>query len=496
MKLALERGFYFPSCEIYSDAPAGFWEYGPRGVSLKNKFIDLWRRELVRRDGMIEIDGSQIMSRSVFIASGHITNFTDPIIKCTKCGSSFRADRYINEKTGLNIPERLNDEQIDQIIKNNQVKCQNCNGEFGKVNRFNMMFRVGIGPTGEDAYLRPETCQTIFVDFARIFKTMRGRLPMGVAQIGKSFRNEISPRQSLLRLREFYQAEIEVFCNPNRMNDMPKFDEVKDTILNIFNGNAYFQKTAEATIVEGLLPNKLVAYYLSLLTNFYSKTGIDMKRTRFRQLADEDRAFYASVAFDFEVETSIGWLELVACNYRSDYDLKGHSSTSKQNFEIVDPSDLTKIIPHVFELSMGIDRSLYAILEHSYFQDFEHENRLVLKLKPYLAPIFVGVLPLVNKDGLAQMADSIYSELKQDFDVYLDISGSIGRRYRRLEEIGTPYAITVDRKTLEDGTVTIRERDSMEQSRVEISELYSYLNNAVRLSQQSAIRTWGAGMIP
>src|SRR5690348_1922381 len=187
IQLALERGFYFPSCEIYSDAPAGFWEYGPRGVSLKNKFIELWRRELVRRDGMIEIDGSQIMSKSVFVASGHISNFTDPIIKCTKCGSTFRADKYINEKVGLSVPERLNEEELDQIIKNNQVKCQNCNSEFGRVNRFNMMFRVGIGPAKEEAYLRPETCQTIFVDFARIFKTMRGRLPMGIAQIGKSF---------------------------------------------------------------------------------------------------------------------------------------------------------------------------------------------------------------------------------------------------------------------------------------------------------------------
>ena len=481
MKLALERGFYFPSCEIYADAPAGFWEYGPRGVSLKNKFIELWRRELVRRDGMIEIDGTQIMSKSVFIASGHISNFTDPIIKCTKCGSTFRADKYINEKVGLNVPERLTNEEIDQIIQNNQVKCQNCVGEFGRVYQFNMMFRVGIGPTQEEAYLRPETCQTIFVDFTRIFKTMRGRLPMGIAQIGKSFRNEISPRQSLLRLREFYQAEIEVFCNPNKLNDLSKFDEVRDIPLNNYNGSTYCQVTAADAIHKGLVPNKLVAYYLCLLTEFYSKTGIDMKRTRFRQLPNEDRAFYASVAFDFEVETSIGWLELVACNYRSNYDLKGHSSTSKQNLEIVDPTDLTKILPHIFELSMGIDRSLYAILEHCYFEDFEHENRIVLKLKPYLAPVSVGVLPLVNRNGLSQRADKIYAELKQDFDAFLDVSGSIGRRYRRLEEIGTPFAITVDRTTLENNTVTVRDRDSMEQIRVEISSLHSYLHNAIRL---------------
>jgi glycyl-tRNA synthetase len=205
MKLALERGFYFPSCEIYSDAPAGFWEYGPRGVNMKNKFIELWRRELVRRDGMLEIDGCQIMSKSVFVASGHIGNFTDPVVKCTKCGSSFRADRYITEKTGENVLERMAEQEIKALMKKHNLRCPNCNGEFGEVSKFNMMFSVGIGPAAEEAYLRPETCQTIFVDFARVFKTMRGRLPLGIAQVGKSFRNEIAPRQSLLRLREFYQ---------------------------------------------------------------------------------------------------------------------------------------------------------------------------------------------------------------------------------------------------------------------------------------------------
>ncbi|MGI0036310.1 MAG: glycine--tRNA ligase, partial [Nitrososphaera sp.] len=184
MRLALERGFYFPSCEIYSDAPAGFWEYGPSGVGMKNKFIELWRRELVRRDGMIEIDGCQIMSKSVFVASGHIGNFTDPIVKCTKCGSTFRADRFITEKTGENVAERASNEEINELIAKHGLRCPNCKGEFGDASRFNMMFRVGIGPAGEEAYLRPETCQTIFVDFARVFKTMRGRLPLAVAQIG------------------------------------------------------------------------------------------------------------------------------------------------------------------------------------------------------------------------------------------------------------------------------------------------------------------------
>src|ERR687891_262207 len=375
MKLALERGFYFPSCEIYSDAPAGFWEYGPRGVNMKNKFIELWRRELVRRDGMLEIDGCQIMSKSVFVASGHIGNFTDPVVKCTKCGSSFRADRYITEKTGETVLERMAEQEIKALIKKHNLRCPNCNGEFGEVSKFNMMFPIGIGPAAEKAYLRPETCQTIFVDFARLFKTMRGRLPLGVAQVGKSFRNEIAPRQSLLRLREFYQAEIEVFCNPNRLNDMPKFEEVKNTVLRLSDGSSIIEVTAGEAINKGLTPNKLITYYLALLVEFYEKTGIDVKRC--------------------------------------------------------------------------------------------------------LAPILVGILPLMTKDGLDQKARQINSELKYDFDTFYDESGSIGRRYRRLEEIGTPFAVTVDNTTMQDDTVTVRHRDTMQQERINISDLHQYLHKAL-----------------
>jgi glycyl-tRNA synthetase len=479
MTLALERGFYFPSCEIYADAPAGFWDYGPQGVNMKNKFIDLWRRELVRRDGMMEIDGSQIMSKSVFIASGHINNFTDPIVKCSKCKSIFRADRYITEKTDQNIPERMANEEMDAIIKKHDLKCANCNGELGAVKRFNMMFKVDIGPAQEEAYLRPETCQTIFVDFARIFKTMRGKLPLGIAQVGKSFRNEIAPRQSLLRLREFYQAEIEVFCNPMKLNDLPRFEEVKNTTLRLYDGTSSIEVTADEGIRKGLLPNKLVAYYLALLNEFYAKTGIDMKRTRLRRLTDTEKAFYSTIAFDYEVETSTGWLELVACNYRSDYDLKGHASTSKQNLEVIDPSDQKKVLPHVFELSMGIDRSIFTILEHSYFEDKDHDDRIILKLKPYLAPVLLGILPLMTKDGLREKAQKIYSELKTEFDAFYDESGSIGRRYRRLEEIGTPFAITVDKITMEDDTITVRYRDTMQQERIKISQLPLFLKTAL-----------------
>src|SRR6187431_206840 len=360
MKLALERGFYFPSCEIYADSHAGFWEYGPTGNNLKNNFIELWRRELLRRDDMIEIDGSQIMSRNVFVASGHLDNFTDPIIKCKNCGATFRADRYITEKTGKETPELLSASEIDKLIIEYDLKCASCNGPFHESSRFNMMFKVEIGPSREQAYLRPETCQTIFVDFPRLFKTMRGRLPLAVAQVGKSFRNEIAPRQSLLRLREFYQAEIEVFCNPNQLDDLPKFEEVQDTPLIINDGTKIFKLTAIDAIKSKIIPNKLIAYYLSILSEFYEKTGIDMNQTRFRKLSDQEKAFYATIAFDFELKTSLGWLELVACNYRSNYDLSQHSKISKEKMELMDPVTNEKVLPHVFELSLGIDRSIYS----------------------------------------------------------------------------------------------------------------------------------------
>ena len=476
MQLALERGFYFPSCEIYADAQAGFWEYGPSGVSLKNKFIELWRREFVRRDRMMEIDGSQIMSQTVFMASGHLSSFADPIIGCQKCKSIFRADKLITEITSIVVPESADLTEFDKVILEKSIVCPKCKGTFEKAHKFNMMFKVGIGPESEPAYLRPETCQSIFVDFPRLFKTMRGKLPIGIAQIGKSFRNEISPRQSLLRLREFYQAEIEVFCNPNKLDNLEKFSEVENTEIRIMVENDIKTMTCKQALDSGILPNKLVAYYLGLLIEFYQKTGIDVKRSRFRKLGEKEKAFYASVAFDFEVETATGWLELVACNYRSDYDLTSHANTSKEKFEVLD--DEVKVLPHVFELSMGIDRSLYTILEHSFREDKEND-RVVLSLKPYLAPIHVGILSLVKKDGLAEKAEEVFFKFRTKYDAFLDHSGAIGRRYRRLDEVGAPLAVTVDHQTLQDDTITVRMRDSMSQERIKISDLELYITKAI-----------------
>jgi len=478
LKLSLERGFYFPSSDIYSDSPAGFWEYGPNGNKMKNKFIDLWRREMIRNDEMIEIDGSQIMSKNVFVASGHIDNFSDPILTCIKCRTTLRADKYILEKTEINIPERLSNEEIDLIIKQHNLQCPKCGSDFNKTERFNMMFKLGIGPNNDDAYLRPETCQTIFVDFIRIYKTMRGKLPFPIAQVGKSFRNEIAPRQSLLRLREFYQAEIEVFCNPNHLDDVPKFDNIKQTVLT-FDIGEIFRITADEAVEKKIIPNKLIGYYLSLLFQFYEKTGIDMNKSRLRKLSDDEKAFYATTAFDLELQTSLGWLELVACNYRSNYDLSQHSKISKEKMEIIDPITNEKVLPHVFELSLGIDRSIYSILETSFAEENE-TKRTYLKLKPYLSPILVGILPLVKKPEIEQLAKQIYNNLKKDFDIFYDDSGSIGRRYRRLEEIGTPFAITIDYDSLIDNTVTVRYRDTMEQKRIKANDLRFFLYENIK----------------
>ncbi len=477
MKLALERGFYFPSCEVYGDSQAGFWEYGPNGVSIKNKFLELWRQQLVRRDRMLEIDGSQIMSKSVFEASGHLGNFADPIVKCKECKSTFRADKLIVDVSEVEIPESSDLNEFDNVIKEKAISCPKCNGSLDNTKKFNMMFKVGIGPEEEEAYLRPETCQSIFVDFPRLFKTMRGKLPIGIAQVGKSFRNEIAPRQSLLRLREFYQAEIEVFCNPNKLDVLDKFSEIENTTLRIQNEQEVVTVTCKQAVESGIIPNKFVAYYLGLLSEFYEKTGIDMNKSRFRKLGEKEKAFYAEVAFDFEVETTIGWLELVACNYRSDYDLSNHAKKSKEKFEVMDNDE--KVLPHVFEISMGIDRSLYCVLEHGYRDDKENE-RVVLSIRPYLAPVHVGVLSLVKKDGLAEKTNDVYLNIKTKFDSFLDHAGAIGRRYRRLDEIGAPFAITIDHQTKDDDTVTIRSRDSMSQDRVKIKDLEEILSKETR----------------
>ncbi len=475
IRLGQQKGFFFKSAESYPNSPAGFWDYGPLGVAMKNRFVELWRRMLVKRDGMIEIDGTQILPKKVFEASGHIEGFTDPYVKCARCGSVFRPDKLIEEKKHTQIPEKLADAEYDRLLEESGVRCLKCGERLSGTRRFNMMFRVGVGATQEDAYLRPETCQSIFVDFPLLFKTQRIKLPIGFAQVGKSFRNEIAPRQGLVRLREINQAEIEVFFNPKRADD-PRFGATMDVeITFLLPDGAERRWSVGEAIEKGAVPSRLVGYYLGLAREFYVSAGIDPAKIRFRKLSDLDRAFYSSVAYDLEVSTSVGWLELVACNYRTDYDLKRHSETSGTDFTVDDQGE--KVLPHVFELSMGVDRSLYAIIETSMKTDGE---RKLLSLKPYLAPQQVGVFPLVNKEGQPEEASRLQRSLLDTVDSFYDDGGSIGRRYARADEVGVPYCVTVDFDTAKDQTVTLRSRDSKAQERVKVDELRTRLSELVR----------------
>jgi len=466
MRLAFGRGFFVPSCEIYSDTPAGFWEYGPLGTIFRNRFIDLWRKEIVRREQMVEIDGSQIMAKDVFEASGHLKNFVDPIVSCSKCGLTIRADKLISDKIKRIIPERLTNEGYNNHLKKNRISCPKCHGELGKVSKFNMMFRVGVGAADESAYLRPETCQSIFVDFPRLFKIMRGKLPFPVAQTGKSFRNEISPRQSLMRLREFYQAEIEVFYNLLRINVFEKFEEASSYMLRFLINSHIIEISCEEALKKEIISNRLIGYYLAIMQQFYEKAGIDRNNLRFRKLTIDEKAFYTKSAFDLEVKTSLGWIELVACNDRGDYDLKRHMELSKKDMTVVDGDD--KVLPNIFELSMGVDRSLYCIMEHAFIKE---NDRDILKLNRYLSPIQVGIFPLAKKESMQAKAKEVQNILKGEFQTFYDESGSIGRRYRRQDEVGTPLGVTIDYDTVIDNTVTLRDRDTMEQRRVKITKL-------------------------
>ncbi len=476
MRLAQQRGFFLKAAESYPNSPAGFWDYGPLGVSFRNKFVELWRRMLVKRDGMVEMDGAQILPKRVFEASGHLSGFTDPLVECPNCHSVYRPDKLIEEKTGKSVPEKLTDKEYDDLLGEYKIKCQKCGWKLSGTRRFNMMFRVGVGAAQEEAYLRPETCQSIFVDFPLLFKTQRIKLPIGFAQFGRSFRNEIAPRQGILRQREFYQAEIEVFFNPKKVEGVAKFETKLGTVVSILTPDGSGEKkSVREAIKDGSVTNNLVGYYLSLVEEFYEAAGIDAQRLRFRKLPDDERAFYSNVAFDLEVKTSVGWLELVACNYRSDYDLSRHSQVSGGDFTVDDDGE--KVLPHIFELSMGVDRSLYALLESA--MRVEGERRY-LALRPYLSPLQVGVFPLVSKDGLPEEARRLLGRLRDDFEVFSDESGSIGRRYARADEVGVPFCVTVDYDTMKDSTVTIRHRDSKKQERVRQDELRSKFEELLR----------------
>lgn len=467
-QLADQRGLFFPSAEIHSPL-SGFMDFGHLGMVVRRKIVDLWRAEIVRKTSSLEIDGCVILPKKTFEASGHLKNFVDPLVQCKKCHKIYRADKLIEEATGETIPEAMEAGEFNKLMEGHSIKCPECKGELAKVQKFNMMIGVSIGPLTDEknAYLRPETCQNIFTDFLKIYKTSRVSLPLGISQTGRSFRNEISPRQGLIRSREFTQMETEVFFNPKKINDIPEFDrysnfELRLKLLGKDTESFSLEKAVEKKIISG----KLVGYYLAVTQQFLEKCGFAPEGIRFRELEENARAFYSRETWDLEVKTTIGWLEIVACNYRTDFDLSSHSQVSGTGLSVVEDDE--KFIPHVFELSMGLDRIFYAVLENSLS---ERDGKPVLKFPRQLSPLDVVILPLVRKDGIDKKAREIYDMFKTRLEAKYDEKQSIGKRYVIYDQLGVPLAITVDYDSLEKDDVTLRERDSMKQIRVKIKDL-------------------------
>ena len=436
VSLCKRRGFIFQSSEIYGGLN-GCWDYGPLGVELKRNLKDYWWRTMVHeRDDVVGMDGSILMNRAVWKASGHEETFTDPMVDCRTCKARLRADQ---------VPE-----------KNGVKQCANCGGkDLTEPRAFNLMFKTYVGATEDESsitYLRPETAQAMFVQFKNVLDTSRKKLPFGIAQIGKAFRNEINPRNFTFRSREFEQMELEYFCRPEQGMD-------------------------------------LLAYWLKERIKFYQDIGIARERLHILDVPEEERAFYSRGTFDIEYEFPFGRQELEGVAYRTDYDLSQHQKASGKSLEYFDEETKQKFIPHVVEPSAGVDRTVLALICEAYTEDQapdekgNMETRTVLRFHPRMAPVKCAVFPLLkNKEPLVAKAKEIVDLLRPHMYVFYDESGAIGRRYRRQDEVGTPFGVTVDFETLGEkdanllDTVTLRERDTMKQERVKISDLPSILS--------------------
>ena len=482
VKLAKRRGFFWPSSDIYNPI-AGFWHYGPVGFMLKKNIENAWRKTFVKDEGFYEVEGTNIMPEAVFVASGHVKGFSDPLVQCKKCKSLHRADKLIEKQAKEFVPEHASLKEFDEIIKKNKIRCPDCGGSLDKTKFFNMMFKLHIGATeeGEIAYLRPETCQVNFVDFMNVYRSMRAKLPFGIVQIGRSFRNEISPRQTLLRQREFTQAEAEIFFNKENI-DFSKFDDVKNYKLNIQMVKDEKPKkiTAKEAVEKKLVELKIIAYYLAKLQQFINSIGIPVDDIRMREHTEDERPFYAAQAFDCEIRTKEGWIEVTANHYRTDYDLKCHIKASGKDLSIVENGN--KIVPHVWEISEGIDRTLFLVMMHCFREDKERGWDW-FAFPPDIAPYAVAVMPLMKKEKLPEKAKEVYESIRSCMDAFYDEGGSIGKCYARADEIGVPFCITIDYDTLKDDTVTLRDRDTTKQIRVKIKELSNVLWSLVHAGE-------------
>jgi glycyl-tRNA synthetase len=471
--IAKKRGLIFQSAEIYGGL-SGLFDYGPLGTIMKSKIENFWREFFVKSDESIfEISSRTIVPEAVWQASGHLKDFVDPITQCQSCKSMFRADNLIEESIGKFV-EGTKADELTKIIKESNIKCPKCKGALGDVRIFNLMLKTNVGPVeGVNAYLRPETAQGIFTNFKNILNSTRTKLPFGAAQIGISYRNEISPRQWLIRLREFNQMEIEFFFNPKKP-EYPKFSEIAKKKLKVVTreeqkkGGKAVELTADELIKKQIVPNQWMVYFMVKELEWYRLLGLPPEVLRHRHMLPEETPHYSKGNFDMEVKFDFGWKEVVGNAYRTDFDLQTHMKNSGKDLTVVEDGE--KIVPHVIEPSFGLDRTFYGILLYCFVEDKERGwnwFKFPAKISPYVAAVY----PLVSKDGLAEKAKEVFDSLKGCFDVFFDESGSIGKRYARADEIGTNYCITIDYQTMKDKAVTVRDRDSTKQIRVEIKKL-------------------------
>ncbi len=464
-ELAVNRSFFFPSNEPYGSV-SGFYDYGPVGKLIKNKIENLWRRTFIREDGAHEIEGALITPEIVLKASGHVDSYADPVVECPKCKTRFRADHLVEKYVdGFKWDGKL--ESLDAAIRENKIQC-NCKGELGKAYFFNLMFKTGIGGEQAPAYSRPETAQGTFTAFPRVFRNHGSKLPIAVGQIGKSFRNEISPRKALVRMREFTQMELEYFFNPS-VQTHPNFARMAQVRMRFKINDKMVEKTAQEAVEEKIAVNEIMAYYLAREWQFYIACGLDEKRIYFRVLRDDEVPHYSKRNIDLEAETSYGIIELNGNAYRTDFDLSQHAKFSKQDLSVFVEEEKKRIMPHVFEAALGVDRLFFCILEHTFREKSAEKDWEWFDLPTAVAPYEFALFPLMKKDGLAEKAREIYNTYKGDFNIFYQESGSIGKRYARADEIGVAKALTVDHQTLEDNTVTIRHRNTGKQERVPIA---------------------------
>ncbi len=466
--LALKRSIFYPSNEPYG-AVAGFYDYGPVGSLIKQKVEKLWKRMFVKEEGYLEVESSIITPEPVLKASGHVDEFGDPVVECPKCKIKARADSFIADSVeDFKWDGKL--ETIDKTIEKKGLKCPKCGGKLSKAHMFNLMFKTGMGAERVPAYARPETAQGIFTAFPRLYKNHGTKLPLVVGQVGRSFRNEISPRKGLVRMREFTQMELEYFFNPSEPK-IEGFDAVSDRKLRFMIDGKILVKTAGESVKGGIVPNEIFAYFLVKEWDFYKKVGIREPEMYFRVLREDETPHYSKRNIDMEVQTSFGIVETIGNAYRTDYDLSQHAKLSGEEFAVFVESEKKKVTPHVFEVSMGVDRLLFCMLEHCFREATKEKDWEWFDFPAVVSPYELGVYPLMKKDGLAERAQETAAELRKKYDVFYRDSGSIGRRYARGDEIGVLSSITIDYDTLQDKTVTLRHRNTGEQIRLAVEQI-------------------------